>query len=138
MAQRLTPQRRKRALTTKLKDITNYNYRTDKFGSWYHLFGIMLYGYAEGGFKATVIGTVETWGSHIMGGFQDEKQENYINSRGGRVGNRLKKFVENEEYKKFEMNSKYLEESFYLELDEDFSKRIEKAKKKKGHPQVAS
>lgn len=126
----LTPKRTKRAFTTKLKDITNYNYRTDKFGSWYHLFGIMLYGYAEGGLKSTIVGTLETWGSHILGGLQDEKQEDYINRRGGPVGGRLRKFIEKKEYEKFELNKTYLEEEFYLDLDEDFSKRLEKAQKK--------
>ena len=82
----LRPGRSKRALTTKLKDIINFNYRTDKFGSWHHLFGIMLYGYAEGGLKAVAVGKIETLGSQIMGRFADEKQESFINSRGDRIG----------------------------------------------------
>jgi hypothetical protein len=119
-----TPKRSKRLLTTKLKDITNYNYRIDKFGSWYHLFGIMLYGYAEGGFKATVVGKVESIGSQLMSRFEDEKQEDFINRRGGRVGNRLRKFITNQEYKHFIPNQIYLDESFYLQLNEDFQNRI--------------
>jgi hypothetical protein len=126
----LTPHRAKRAISTKLKDITNFNYHTDKFGSWYHLFGIMLYGYAEGGFKAKVVGNVETLGSTIMGRFADEKQENYINSRGGPVGGRLRKFIKKNQFKTFELDKKYIEEDFYMDLDEDFTKRLKKSQKK--------
>jgi len=126
----LTPQRSKRLITTKLKDITNFNYHTDKFGSWYHLFGIMLFGYAEGGFKAKVVGNIETAGSQIMGRMQDEKQETYINSRGGPVGGRLRRFIKKNQFETFLLDKKYLEEDFYMDLDEDFTKRLNKAKKK--------
>ncbi len=126
----LTPQRSKRAILTKLKDITNFHYHTDKFGSWYHLFGIMLYGYAEGAFKSKVVGTLETVGSQIMGRFVDEKQESYINSRGGPIGARLRRFVEKNQFKTFKLDNKNIEEDFYMDLDEDFTKRLEKEKKK--------
>lgn len=126
----LTPQRDKRAITTKLKDITNYNYKTDKFGAWYHLFGIMLYGYAEGGLKAKVVGGLETIGSNIMGRFQDERQETFINSRGGPIGAKIRRFVKKKDYETFESDPKLLEEDSYMDLDEDFTKRIEKAQKK--------
>jgi hypothetical protein len=126
----MAPHRSQRLVTTKLKDITNFNYHTDKFGSWYHLFGIMLYGYAEGSFKAKVVGNLETLGSHIMGRLTDEKQEDYINGRGGVVGGRLGKFIRSNEYETFKIDKKYLEEDFYMDLDEDFTKRIEKAKEK--------
>lgn len=127
----LRPGRSKRALTTKLKDITNFNYKTDKFGSWYHLFGIMLFGYAEGGLKAVAVGNIETVGSQIMGRFADERQETYINSRGGRIGANLRRWLKRGGQKTFEPNKEFLQEVFYLDLDEDFTKRLEKAKKKK-------
>lgn len=127
----LVAKRDKRLITTKLKDITNYNYKTDKFGSWYHLFGMMLYGYAEGGLTSRIVGNVETAGSLIMSRFKDERQETYINSRGGPIGARVKKFIKKKEYLNFERNEDYLNEDFYMDLDEDFSKRLEKAKKKK-------
>lgn len=126
----LTPQREKRAITTRLKNITNFNYKTDKFGAWYHLFGIMLYGYAEGGLKAKIVGSIETLGSRIMARFADERQETYINSRGGVVGGSLRRFMKKKEYESFEANSDYIKEEFYLDLDEDFSKRIKRAKRK--------
>jgi hypothetical protein len=125
------PHREKLIMTTKLKDITNYNYETDKFGSWYHLFGVILYGYVEGGLKASLVGNTESWGSAIMGRFADEKQEDFVNSRGGRVGGKLKDFVKKEKYLTFQEDKNYLQESFYLSLNEDFSKRIAKSKAKK-------
>ncbi len=127
----LTPQRSKRLITTKLKDITNFNFRTDKFGSWYHLFGIMLYGYAEGGFKAKLVGNIESAGSLVMSKFHNEAQENFINARGGPIGGRLRKFINQGESETFTLNKKYLEEDYYMDLDEDFTKRLEKARKKK-------
>lgn len=127
----LTPDREKRAITTRLKDITNFNYKTDKFGSWYHLFGIMLYGYAHGGLGAKIVGNLESLGSHIMDKFKvDEKQEDIINNRGGAIGARLRRFVKNGEYKDFKSDSSLTEEACYMDLDEDFSKRLEKAIKK--------
>ena len=122
----LDKNRSKRAITTRLKDITNYNYSTDKFGSWYHLFGIMLYGYAHGALASTAVGNIETMGSQIMTGFDDERQESFINSRGGRVGARINKFVKKKAYENFELNDKYKEEEFYLNLNEDFTKRLKK------------
>lgn len=127
----LTPDRDKRAITTRLKDITNYNYKTDKFGAWYHLFGIMLYGYAHGGLGAKIVGNLESLGGHILNKFQvDETQENIINSRGGAIGANLKRFVKNEGYKEFKSDSSLTEEACYMNLDEDFSQRLMKAIKK--------
>ena len=129
----LTPQRSNRLVTTKLKDITNYYYHTDKFGSWYHLFGIMLYGYAHGSLKAKIVGNLESAGSHFLGRFQDERQEDYINRRGGGIGAKLYRFIENKEFQSFAIDKKYIEEDFYMDLDEDYTKRLEKARKKKNH-----
>lgn len=127
----LTPDRDKREVTTRLKDITNYNYKTDKFGAWYHLFGIMLYGYAHGGLGAKIVGTLETVGGHILDKFQfDETQEDIINSRGGMIGANLKRFVKREGYKDFKSDPSLAEEACFMDLDEDFSKRLMKAVKK--------
>jgi hypothetical protein len=123
----ITPQREKRAVTTRLKDITNYNYRTDKFGAWYHLYGMMLYGHAYGSTNASLVSLAEAVSDMMMTGFADDFQENMINKTGGKVGAHLKKFVAKKEYLKFEMNSDYLNEDFYMDLDEDFTKRLKKA-----------
>ena len=127
----LVPNRDQREVTTRLKHITNFNYKTDKFGAWYHLFGIMLYGYAHGGLSSRIVGHLESMGSHIMDKFQkDERQEDIINRKGGPIGARLRKFVKKEEYKTFESNPALIEEDCYMDLDEDFSRRLEKALKK--------
>ncbi|MFZ4714910.1 MAG: hypothetical protein ACOYL6_14420 [Bacteriovoracaceae bacterium] len=129
-------QRARRLITTKLKDITNFYYMSDKFGSWYHLFGMILFGYAEGGLKGTIIGKTETIGSHIMGGFQDEEQEDFVNRKGSKIGGRLKRFVQTEKYLKFNSNSDYIKETYYMSLDEDFSKRLDKAQRKQARRKV--
>ena len=82
-------------------------------------------------FKAKVVGNLETAGSQIMGRFADERQESYINGRGGPIGGRIRRFVKKNQFENFKMDKKYLEEDFYMDLDEDFTKRLEKAKKKK-------
>jgi len=58
--------------------------------------------------------------------FEDERQETYINSRGGRVGARIHRFIEKKAYEKFDLNEEYIKEEFYLNLNEDFSKRLKK------------
>lgn len=123
-----SPQRSKRLISTKLKHIINFNYSADKFGAWYHLFGMMLYGYASGGPKASIVGNLETLGSQIMSRFQDERQENYINAKGGPIGGRLKRFIKKQKYKEFKANPDYVAEDFYMDLDEDFTKRLSKKK----------
>lgn len=125
------PQRKLRSITTKLKDITNFNYSADKFGAWYHLFGVMLYGYAEGTIPAKTAGNLETFGSLIMSRFETEPQENYINKRGGAIGGNLRKFMEKKAFETFEQNKEFMNEESYMNLSEDFTKRLKKEKKKK-------
>lgn len=124
------PQRDKLAITRKLSKMTNvYNGEGDKFGSWYHFLGIMLYGYAQGGFKAVVVGNIESMGSHVLGE-GPEDQEDHINSKGGRVGSRLAKVVRGQAYKNFIPDKNYCDPNVYLNLNEDFRDRIEIAKNK--------
>ena len=123
----ITPQREKRAVTTRLKDITNYNYQTDKFGAWYHLFGMLLYGHAYGASNAKLVSIAEAVSDKMMTGFVNDRQENIINKVGGKTGANLNKFIANKEYMNFEINSKYVVEEFYMDLNEDFSKRVKNA-----------
>jgi hypothetical protein len=119
------PQRDKLAMTGKLSKITNvYNGEGDKFGSWYHFLGIMLYGYVKGGLKSTVVGNIESIGSHMLGEGQ-EYQEDHINSKGGRVGARLAKIIREQSYKNFVPDKNYCDVNVYLNLNEDFRDRTE-------------
>lgn len=126
----ITPQRDKRAVNTRLKDITNYNYSTDKFGAWYHLFGMLLYGRAYGSSNARIISFIEAFTDKVMTGFAKDSQENKINIIGGKVGASLKNFILKKEYLSFEQNTEYLQEDFYMDLDEDFSKQLKKRLKR--------
>ena len=91
----------------------------------------MLYGYTKGSLKPKIVGKLESAGSHVLGRFQDERQEDYINARCGVIGARLHRFIKNKEVNTFALDKKYIEEDFYMNLDEDFTKRLEKAKKEK-------
>lgn len=119
------PERENLAITRRLSLITNfYNGRGDKFGSWYHLYGIMLYGYVKGGFRATIVGNIESMGSHILGE-GPEYQEDHINSTGGKIGAKLAKIVKEKKYLEFDPGEgDYCDAGVYLNLDEDFRDRI--------------
>jgi hypothetical protein len=65
-----------------------------------------------------------------MTGFAKDSQENKINIIGGKVGASLKNFILKKEYLSFEQNTEYLQEDFYMDLDEDFSKQLKKRLKR--------
>ncbi|MDA8243230.1 MAG: hypothetical protein M0025_03815 [Elusimicrobia bacterium] len=123
------PQRDKLAVTRKLANISNFfQGRGDKFGAWYHYHGIMLYGYVRGGFRAALIGGIETAGSHVLSGANDqggEQQEDYVNSTGGKIGAKLAKIVNGKLYESFTPDKNYCDPNVYLDLNEDFRDRME-------------
>lgn len=120
------PERDKLAVTRKLAVINNfYNGKGDKYGSWYHFHGIMLYGYVRGGLRAALIGATESVGSHILSGGVDEQQEDYVNSTGGKIGARLAKIMRDKVYLSFRPDRDYCDPNVYLDLTEDFRDRIE-------------
>jgi hypothetical protein len=117
------------AITKRLKPFSNFHYQTDIFGQWYHLFGIMLYGYAKGSIKAVLVGATESIGSQILSRFEPERQENAINIQGGKIGAYLKKAVKKQRYRTFELNSELLAEENYLN-QEDMTKRVQRKMKR--------
>ena len=71
-----------------------YNYDSDRYGTWYHLFGMMLYGYVKDGTHANFIGRVEALGSNVLSRHSvDKTQKQWMNKEGGFVGQNLKKLV---------------------------------------------
>ena len=123
------PERDKLAVTRKLSNISNfYQGKGDKFGAWYHFHGIMLYGYVRGGFRAALIGGIETAGSHVLNSAHDagdEQQEDYVNSTGGKIGARLAKVMREKLYDAFTIDRNYCDPNVYLDLSEDWRDRIE-------------
>jgi len=120
------PQREKLAVTRKLANICNfYDGKGDKYGAWYHFHGIMLYGYVRGGFRAALIGGIETAGSHVLSGGIDEAQEDAVNSMGGKIGAKLAKIVNEKLYSGFTADKNYCDPEIYLNLHEDFRDRLE-------------
>ncbi len=125
-----------RSLTRRLSEIHHHFNWGDKYGAWYHLFGMMLYGYVNGSFPARIVGIVEAFGAGLFSRFAPDGQENYINRKGGNVGARLKRLVKNfnkeqkwpEKY--FAPDAKYLDPAFYLEPEPDWSQAIIKRLKK--------
>ncbi|MDQ7773759.1 MAG: hypothetical protein RDU13_09565 [Elusimicrobiales bacterium] len=123
------PEREKLAVTRKLANISNfYQGKGDKFGAWYHYHGIMLYGYVRGGFRAALVGGIETMGSHVLNSAHDqgdEQQEDYVNSTGGKIGARLAKVIREKAYDTFVADRNYCDPAVYLDLSEDWRDRIE-------------
>jgi hypothetical protein len=114
-------------VTIRLRPIINsFGQDGDNFGSWYHMFGIMLYGYVEGPLSARAVGGVESLGSHILEKFEDEKQEDFVNSQGAIIGARLARSIRASGYQEIKRDKSRLSPDYYLNLNEDFSKRIEK------------
>ncbi len=120
------PKRDKLAVTRKLANICNfYDGKGDKYGAWYHYHGIMLYGYVRGGFRAALIGGIETAGSHVLSGGVNEAQEDAVNSTGGRIGAKLAEIVKEKKYLQFTADKNYCDPAVYLNLTEDFRDRLE-------------
>lgn len=63
----------------------------DKFGEWYHFFGLMTYGFVKGPTKASAIGVVETIGGRIMGQLNPEVIEESVNDIAPKIGASLSK-----------------------------------------------
>lgn len=123
------PNRSELALTKRLTPIANgYNYSADRFGTWYHFFGTMLYGYVEGRFSASTIGRIESLGSTILSKFQYNQQKAWLNIMGGVVGNDLQKAIRKKKYLSYEIKETNLVRETYLNLSEDYRDRIHIAK----------
>ena len=132
------PDRENIAITRKLADITNSHYRQDKYGTTYHLWGISLYGYVKGNFRAKLIARLETMSVKIVFKRRQNKQKRQINQLGAEVGAKLKKTIKKEWINNYESNSIYTSPSYYLncfvradDIEADLSKKLEKAKKRK-------
>jgi len=119
------PARDTRSLVRKLKPYTHTLNEEDTYGHWYHLFGIMTYGFARGGIRASFIANTESLGSHILSR-SAEPQEDFVNSLGARLGSKLKNAVENPNLlNTLKSHPNYLNEAYYLS-DANISNEIAK------------
>ncbi len=120
------PGRENMPLTKRLKPIASgYNYDSDRYGTWYHLFGMMLFGYIKSGTTANMVGRVEALGSNVMSGFNvDKTQKQWMNKQGGFVGQNLKRMVLSGSWKKISLAPENLSEDRYLNQAEDFRDRL--------------
>lgn len=84
------PDRESLPFVSHLKPITSgYNYDKDRFGTWYHFWGMVLYGYSKGNLLSMLIGKAEATGSNIL--YQTDKtQKQWVNYIGGDLGSLLK------------------------------------------------
>ena len=108
----------------KLRPITNtWNHRGDRFGAWYHLFGMMLYTFEHGGPKGRYVAWWESFGSRYSQPGVEERQEPYINRAGARLGNHLRELVgdglsAHQPVPDHVRDPRWLDEAAYLDLGE--------------------
>ena len=112
------------AVNKRLKRIINhFGDNADDYGSWYHFFGILLYSYVEGSFKAQIIARTESIGGSILAK-REEPQEEHINLTGAKLGAQIKKMILSKAYTHFSPSSHYLKFENYTNLTEDFRGRL--------------
>lgn len=112
--------------TKRLRPITSgYNYAEDKFGTWYHFFGMILYGYTTGnGLKSNLVGRGEALGSNMLSPGVDKTQKQWFNKLGGYVGEALRESVATGAYMQAPLRPEVLNEDYYLNRGEDFRDRL--------------
>ena len=123
----LIPNREKLPVTQRLRSyVSGWNYNCDLFGSWYHLFGMMLYGYVTGEFSSSMIGRIEALGSNVLSRWGiNQTQKQWANKKGGSFGKDLADIVRKKEWKGFVSDPVMnLSPSTYLDMSEDFRDRL--------------
>ena len=113
-------------VTKRLKPfVSGYNYDSDRYGTWYHFFGMIIFGYMKGGLTADIVGRVEALGSNIMSKFKvDKTQKQWLNRLGGYVGDGLKEAVVSGSWNNRVVDAGKSQSDYYLNTDEDFRDRL--------------
>lgn len=113
-------------VTKRLRPITSgYNYSEDKYGTWYHFYGMILYGYVTGsGFKSSFVGRSEALGSNMLSPGVDKTQKQWFNKMGGFIGADLREAVASGSYLREPFHPAALKEDYYLNRSEDFRDRL--------------
>jgi hypothetical protein len=68
---------------------SKYELSKDKFGEWYHLFGLMTYTFVKGSAKAETIALSESLGGRLFSNFQPEIVEEEVNNLAPDLGAHL-------------------------------------------------
>ncbi len=112
--------------TAKLAPILNHiGERVDLFGSYYHIFGTILYGYASGSLRSGIAAQLER-GNQFFANELSERQESFANLAGDRIGVGLKRRMKHGILKNWTSNPALLEPTHYLDHSEDFGPQIRK------------
>ncbi len=123
-----TPARDRSSVLQRLRPFTHFFNRGDKFGHWYHFWGMVLYGHQRSSTRAALVGGIEELLSRLAGGEDDqENQEGLVNIHAGIVGGRLRRAVARGEHLRMRPDPAYTRESYYLEpmkLDDAIKKRL--------------
>ena len=122
----LAPNRESLSITSRLKFILNYygDQGGDLFGPWYHLHGMILFGYLRGGFESWTVARTERWGSWILSDWAPTPQKDYANKAGARIGTLLRKKMLGDQWRTMESQPDLTLESSYLSRSEDYRDRL--------------
>ncbi|MES3037034.1 MAG: hypothetical protein V4736_03930 [Bdellovibrionota bacterium] len=115
-------------MTQRLKPIAlGFMYSEDRFGTWYHLFGMMLYGYVEGGLRADFVGRIEALGSSMLSPKINKTQKQWMNKAGGDLGDDLAEMVKKNSFATDKLDEEALKDETFLRQSEDYRDRIQVA-----------
>jgi len=117
------PEREDLPFTRKLQSFTiTYGAPKDRFGTWYHFFGIMLYGYVYGRKAAENVAGWEVFMGRLYGR-RGEYQKEWINRVGADLGHDLREDVQEWKYMA-PVDPWRLEADYYLNRQGDFRDRL--------------
>lgn len=90
----------------------------DKFGSWYHLWGMLIYGYcSNSALISSAIARVETLGSHFSYGFISEVQQDYINRIAGPAGKKIRTILKKNLQHEYDESEKLLSHQLFRSIE---------------------
>jgi hypothetical protein len=104
--------------------VNSFGRNADNFGTWYHFYGVLLLGYAEGGAWTRKIGEIEALGSHVLSPNVDKTQKRWVNRLGGDVGSRLMRSVKSGTWSSVASDPSLLKRESYLNRDSEIRGRV--------------
>ncbi len=104
--------------------VNSFGRNADNFGTWYHFYGVLLLGYAEGGAWTRKIGEIEALGSHVLSPNVDKTQKRWVNRLGGDVGSRLMRSVKSGTWSSVASDPSLLKRESYLNRDSEIRERV--------------
>lgn len=108
------------AITSRLSSITHgEGIRENKFGAWYHLFGLTLYSFVYGESTARTVAWLEVIGNQLVSGFKNGFfkggfQESHVNLDAASIGGRFREWLIQSQFQTEQSQPENLKPEKYL------------------------